>query len=423
MQIIDVKSLLSKNKDQVENFLSLIIIQGLNTIIPLFLFPYLVRTLGQVQYGQAAFVISLINFLQIIIDFGFNYTGTKMVALAKTSEERSKIFYSIFFIKLLLFFVCVIILILTGILIAKVKAMFMFFVISSGLLLGNVLFPVWFFQGMEKMKVMSAFNFFIRIASLVLIVIYVKSPYHTERYVLINSLSNLIPGFFCFSYCIYLFKIEFKFPDLNQIKDIFNNGKDLFISNLIIGGYSSIRIFVIGLFSNGQLLGIYSILERIYLIIQTFPLGSFLQATYPKLVKIIETDRNKVINFMKKAANYSLLYFSVAVIIFLIVQPWLLNDVLKVKLPLNYVTLSVLFGITVVLVNYNTFRIEYLLISGNDKLFRVIHFYAGIIGTVTMLAFTYKWDVIGCAASVVLTQSTIILYTLYVYKKHLGFII
>jgi PST family polysaccharide transporter len=418
-----LKGLINNNKTQVENLVSLILIQVVNTLIPFFLFPYLVKVLGQVQYGQAAFITSFINFLQIIIDFGFNYTGTRLVALAKDRSERSKVFYGIITIKLFLFIISVIILLITAIFVTKVREVFDLFIISSTLMLGNVLFPVWFFQGMEKMKIIGILNIVTRVASLIMIVMFVKSPLHTERYIIINAISSLLPAIFCFSYCIYKFRIQFKLPSYVEIKAIFLDGKDLFLSNLIIGGYSSIRIFVVGLFSTGELLGVYSILERIYFIIQSFPLSSFLQATYPKLVKEVAINKQKVINFMKLAANYSVIYFVIAVVIFIIFQRWILEDLLNVKLPDNYLTLSIILGIILILVNYNTFKLEYLLISGNDKLYRVIHFFTGIFGATTLILFTYLWGITGCALSVLLTQTTIVIYTFYIYKKKLGFVI
>lgn len=423
MNSLTIKTVFTTHRTQIENLLSLMLIQVLNTLIPFFLFPYLVKTLGQVQYGKAAFVVSLINFLQIIVDFGFNYTGTRLVALSKSTEERSELFFGIFFIKFLLYVICLGILCVTALFIAKVKALFDLFLISSALLLGNVVFPVWFFQGMEKMKIISGVNFFIRILSLLLIISFVRGPQHTERYIIINSCSNLLPGLFCFFYCAYLFKLQFKLPSLKKMKTIFHDGKDLFLSNLIIGGYSSIRIFVVGIFTTGELLGVYSILERIYFIIQTFPLVSFLQATYPKLVKNINDNKQKVISFMRRATYYFLLYFIIAVTAFIVVQRWILGDFLKVKLPASYPLLSAILGITLILVNYNAFKLEFLLISGNDKLYRVIHFFTGIVGAVSLLFFTYKWGIVGCGLSVLLTQISIVIYTAYTYKKNLGFVL
>lgn len=423
MKTFTIRALLTNHKIQAQNLLSLMVIQVLNTLIPFFLFPYLVKTLGQIQYGQAAFVISLINFLQIIVDFGFNYTGTRQVALAKDNHERSVIFFSIFIVKLLLLLGCLIIGGLAALLIAKVRTLILLFAISSALLLGNVMFPIWFFQGMEKMKIISAVNFIIRMSSFVLILLFVKSPAHTERYIIINAVSSLIPGVFCFFYCIALFKLKWVLPTFEKVKSMFRDGYDLFISNLIIGGYSSIRVFIVGVFCSGEILGIYSILDRIYFIMQTFPLASFLQATYPKFVKEIKDNRMKVINFMRKANKYLIAYFIVAVISFVLAEKWLLHGFLNLRLPSGFIYLSVIMGATLVLINSNTFRLEYLLISGNDKLYRIIHFFTGILGSVTLVTFTYEWGVLGCAVSLLLSASLIQLYTVYVYKKKLGFVL
>lgn len=399
------------------------VIQVLNTLVPFFLFPYLVRTLGQVAYGQSAFVLSFINFLQIIIDYGFNYTGTRQVALAKDNHDRSVIFFSITIVKIMLFLVCVSIIGITAVFVVKVRMLGVLFAISLALLLGNVMFPVWFFQGMEKMKIISAVNFIIRMGSFVLILIFVKSPAHIERYMIINAFSSLVPGVFCFFYCIALFKLSMVLPTVGRIKLMLRDGYDLFLSNLIIGGYSTIRVFIVGVFCSGEILGIYSIIDRIYFIIQTFPLSSFLQATYPKFVKEIKDNKQKVISFMRRANKYLIAYFFAAVVTFILCEKWLLHEFLNVKLPPGFVYLSVIMGATLILINSNTFKLEYLLISGNDKLYRVIHFFTGVLGSVTLVAFTYQWGVFGCVVSLMLSQILIVLYTVYIYKKKLGFIL
>jgi PST family polysaccharide transporter len=408
---------------QIQNFLSLSSLQFFNLLIPFFTLPYLIRTLGQVSYGQSAFVLSLMSFLQMVVDFGFGYTGTRLVVLSKDVKEKSMIFFGIFFIKTVLFLATLIILFLISLFVVKVRMMIGLFYISTGVLVSSIFFPAWFYQGMENMKVVSAFNFIIRITSVILLLFFIKKPQHLERYLIINTVSNLLPAVFSFIYCIYTYKLSFSFPPVSKLKEMFMGSMDLFLSNVIISGYSSVRVFVVGIFSTSELLGIYSILERIYFIIQNFPLISFMQVTYPKLVKTMETDQQKVVLFMRNVTKYAMIYFVVAILTFMACQKFILTNLLHVKLPHDYFILSVLLGVILLSVIYNAFKIEFLLISGNDKLYRVIHFFTGLVGAASLVLLTYKFGVIGCAASTLLTQITIILYTRYVYKKHLGFTI
>jgi PST family polysaccharide transporter len=52
------------------------------------------------------------------------------------------------------------------------KALYIF---SYGMVLGNVLFPVWFFMGMERMKFITIITIVTRLVSLIPIFLFVKS--------------------------------------------------------------------------------------------------------------------------------------------------------------------------------------------------------------------------------------------------------
>ncbi|EEY9447163.1 flippase, partial [Escherichia coli] len=47
-------------------------IQGVNYIIPLVTIPYLVRVLGLEVYGKYSIILSVLQYLVIITDYGFN---------------------------------------------------------------------------------------------------------------------------------------------------------------------------------------------------------------------------------------------------------------------------------------------------------------------------------------------------------------
>lgn len=418
-----IKEFVSRNKTQLENFGSLSLIQLFNIVIPFFLFPFLVQHLGQVQYGKAAFVLSLVSFLQIVVDFGFNYTGTRLIAIAEGNKERSEVFFAIMTIKFLLFLATVGLLVLLSIVVKQLQAVSELLLASTTLLAGNVFFPVWFFQGMERMKEISLINFLVKILSTVLIVAFVHEPSDLYRYIVINGVSNLVPSIIAFFYSLYLFKVFFIVPTANTLIRVLKDSANLFLSNLLIGGYSNLRIFIVGLFVSSGSLGLYSILERIYFIIQTFPLSSLSQAIYPKLVKQMQFDRERVIVVLRRLTKLSLVYFSAAVLVFISFQSLIMETFLHVELPPNSLYISFGLAATLVLVNYNSFKIEYLLMSGNSRLYRNIHVGSGVIGAILLTVLTYKWGIVGCTSSIVMTQSVVVIYTHYQLRHEMGGII
>ncbi|WP_180964394.1 oligosaccharide flippase family protein, partial [Escherichia coli] len=63
------------------NVLYLAISQGANYLLPLLIFPYLVRVIGVSNFGDLSFSLITIQVLLMIVEYGFGYSGTREIAL------------------------------------------------------------------------------------------------------------------------------------------------------------------------------------------------------------------------------------------------------------------------------------------------------------------------------------------------------
>lgn len=104
------------------NFFSLSILQGANYILPL---PFLVRVLGVEYFGLLAFAAATVAYFT---DYGFNLTATREISIykAKVICYDYKSYLDVF---------------------ATYYLSIYFLTFGT-----VVLFPVWFFQGMERMQ-------------------------------------------------------------------------------------------------------------------------------------------------------------------------------------------------------------------------------------------------------------------------------
>ena len=101
------------NSNIKKNYFYLLLIQGTNLVLPLITFPYLVRVLGSEKYGLVMISYSLMKFFIITVDFGFNISATREVALLKDNINKlSKFFWNVTIIKLVLLVITFLILLL-----------------------------------------------------------------------------------------------------------------------------------------------------------------------------------------------------------------------------------------------------------------------------------------------------------------------
>ena len=102
---------ISANRHEVKDVLYLVVFQGLNYVPSLVVLPYLIVVLGAEKFGHVGFSLAVCQFLMIVVDFGFNLSVSKRIALARDdSKELDRIFSAAFFCRIGLLLSCFVIL-------------------------------------------------------------------------------------------------------------------------------------------------------------------------------------------------------------------------------------------------------------------------------------------------------------------------
>lgn len=123
----------------------------MNYIIPLITLPYLVHKLGPESYGILGFSLALIQYFTRLTDYGFNLSATKEIASNKNINDVSKVYWSVLCCKLILLVISAVILGLAIHLNDFLSANKIVVWCSFIAVLGSLLFPIWLFQGLERM--------------------------------------------------------------------------------------------------------------------------------------------------------------------------------------------------------------------------------------------------------------------------------
>ncbi len=184
----DKKSLLS-------NFFSLSALQGVNMLLPLITLPYLVRVLGVEGFGLVSFSLSIIMFFVIFVSFGFELSATREISTNKNDPSKiSEIFSSVMIIKIIMAMLSFIVLLILINSVDVLTSHSELYYATFGIVIGNAIFPLWFFQGMEKMKYIAYINISSTSFFTILIFVFVKSNEDILYVPILNSFGLITAG-------------------------------------------------------------------------------------------------------------------------------------------------------------------------------------------------------------------------------------
>lgn len=292
------------------NFFSLSILQIFSYILPLLTLPYLVRVLGVETFGLVSFAAAFIIFFNILVDYGFNLSATREISIHRENKEKiTEIYSSVLAIKFMLIFVSLIILSFIVFTFDKFSSHIELYFITFISVIGQALFPIWYFQGMERMKYITIINIFSKVVFTIAIFVFV----HEESDYLIVPLLTGLGALIGSLYSLYIIKKDFNqsfvFQSIETMKLHFKDSSQFFLSRVSVSIYTSANAFVLGLFTNNTMVGYYSIAEKLYIAMQSL-YSPITQVLYPYVAK----ERN--IKLFKKIF-YSVVGLNILGVIFL----------------------------------------------------------------------------------------------------------
>ena len=399
------------------NFFSLSVLQALNYILPLITLPYLVRVLGPEKYGLISFAQAFIGYFAILTDYGFSLSATREISINRENKEKvSEIFSSVMTIKIFLGILSFVILGLVLLSVPKFGNEWLLYIFTFGTVLGNILFPVWFFQGVENMKWITILNVIARSIFTVLIFVFVHKESDYLNVVIINSLGSIVAGIISLIVVFKNFKIKFILLKFESIKYQLKKGWYLFISSASANLVSGSNTFILGLFTNNTIVGYYSGAEKIVKAIQGL-LNPVSQTIYPYFSKLYTENKKRAIELLKKILSLVGLSTFIISIIISVCSPLICRIILGSKFTESIPVLRILIFIVFAIGINNILGIQGLVGFGYKKEFTKIVVICSLIhlGLITILIWQFSF--IGVAIGTVITESLIAISEYYCLKK------
>jgi PST family polysaccharide transporter len=279
---------------------------------------YLIRVLGENGYGTLTWVDSIVQYFIMLINFGFDLYAAKYVVENKNNPKKlNEAISAIYYIKGILFLISFVLLIpLTFNTEINTVINLIFLMLVMGI--GEVLTPIWFFQGIEKMKTITIITFFSKLILVLLTFFFIKNNTDIHLYILFLVFTNIIWGFFGFLMMKKEANFKFVVVTFDLIKNYLKEGYLFFIGKLSTFLFNLGTVFLIGyLFTKGQVAGFDIAIKIVFVFI--IPFEVLQQALFPVIVRGVKKRvlRNiTVATFIISTATSVLLYiFSENVIV------------------------------------------------------------------------------------------------------------
>lgn len=396
--------IISNNKVLVKNFTSLSLLQLANYIFPVITLPYLVRVLGPEKYGLINFAAAFSAYFVIITDYGFNLSATQEISVNRNDKEKvSEIFSSVLTIKIILFFLS------SGIFFLIVN-MFELFSNDAGLysimfigVVGIVLFPLWVYQGVEKMKYILIINVAIRSVTIVSIFLLVKVENDYLLLAVIYTITQVMTGITGLFFAIRKFDLRYLFPSKVQLLEQLKKGWNLFLSSIWINLYTTSNVFILGLFAPSSVVGYYSAADKVRIAFQGI-LSSMSQSVFPYVNKLLAESYQKFISFNRKLLKISVMIgIIISSSLFLFAEP-IVKIVLGNEYSPSVIVLRIIAWLPLIIFLSNVFGIQTMLPLNYQKKFSQILFLAALINLMISFSIVPSYFEIGTSVSMLVTE-------------------
>ena len=409
-----VKANLIQYKVLLENFSFLSVLQISNLLIFLFITPYLFRTLGKESYGLVVFAQTIAAYFSILVNFGFTVTATKDISIHRDNKEKtSQIISTVLTLKGLFFIVSLIVISLLVLFIPLLNKHPQVFLLSMLFCLSETLFPIWYFQGIERMKYIAIINIITRVLSSCLIFIFIKESSDYLKVPLVLGTGTVTGAVIGLSVVFKRHRHKFQLLSISDLKRSVKENIPLFISNVSSQIYVNANKLIVGSFLGMQDVAVYDIADKIVGLLKV-PVLLIGQTLFPRV------SRDRDVSFVKKAMLFVFTFFVVVYTgVTLFANPMI--HLFSGSVNANAATLLRLLAMSLLPICLGLFFAELLLVPfGKLKDYARMRAFSLFI-YLTLIGLLINFHFIGLyqlAGVIIIVESFVLFYSYFLCKKN-----
>jgi O-antigen/teichoic acid export membrane protein len=230
-------------------------------LFPLITFPYSSRILGPEGMGAVNFADNFTTYFLLVAALGIPLYGVREIAKVKDDPEKlSKVFSELLFIHLATSLIAVVILFTLSVFIGRLRSDLALYQIGMSVVLGSVFLAEWFFQGTEQFKFIAIRSVVIRLFTILLLFLLVRTPADKVLYYGLNLVALVLAAatnMFAIRKMVKLTVQELSFK--RHMRPLFI----IFSNSVVTTIYLVFDTIILGFITSNQYVGYYAASMRI----------------------------------------------------------------------------------------------------------------------------------------------------------------
>jgi PST family polysaccharide transporter len=407
------KAAWAQNRRVLSNFFSLSVLQVATYLVPLITLPYLVRVLGASRYGLVEFARALAIYFVTLTEYGFNLSATQEISVHRDDSRKvSEIFSAVMVIRLLLLVLSLLALGLMVVGVPKLRAEWLVYLFAFGTVVGQALFPVWLFQGLERMRHIAVLNIAARLLITVSIFVFIRDSDDYIYVPLVQSVGIVFMGVGGLILALRSLSVRFEWPSAAALRHQFAAGWHLFLSRIATTLYTTSNTVILGLLTTDAFVGYYAAGDKIVRAVQGLQLP-LSQAIFPHIGRLAAESKAEALKYTERMAKLvGVVTFGLSVGLFF-GAPYLAPIVLGPGFEESVPVVQILSFLPFIIGLSGIFGVQIMVNFGMKKALAKILTVAGLVNVVLALVLVLPLRHIGVSIAVLLTE-TLITVTMYI---------
>ena len=402
-----------------KNAASIFVVQMSAYAAPLLVLPYLSRVLSTEHFGLIAFATTFNFYFITLVEYGFNLTATRRIAIyADDPEKVAQITWSVYAAKALLTVLGFVIMFAVAWFTPKLRPDLSLLCIGYLAVVGDLLFPIWLFQGLQKMENLVWRDLCAKVFSLMMVFAFVHRDADYQWAMAFQAGSTVVAGIIGLITVPFVLKSSWVAPTWNETMRALKEGWPVFLSMASFTLTSSTSIVFLQLRGGPKDVAYFMVSYRLVVALRGL-VDPVKTAIYPHISHMAARSLHEAVVFLRKYGLLLTSPFLLASLVLFLFAPLVITLLYGGKYAPSIAVMRVLAFSPFLLAlqhNYSTF---FMLAFGYERQWSRVVLQSAVLHFVLLIPLIYLvWPPIAVAITGITLDMFVTFVTYLFYRKH-----